>query len=177
LGSIFTRFKQKWYWWEIVNVLKKLTIALLLRGIPSSNALQPAFIILSIGFPLLMQTTCKPWKRNMENTMDPIGGILLISSLFASNAQHFNGHKIVLYLALTLDLIYLIALIALFVYEAVVRKTNYEIIWEARFAAVPTETSPSLNQNDADKFIHTPLMRLPFTMEDQTTVLDAMDEN
>jgi hypothetical protein len=124
-----------------------------------------------------MQTNCKPWKRDLENAMDPISGILLISSLFASNAQHFTGHKIVLYLALSLDLIFVIVLLALIMYEAVVRKTDYEITWEARIAAVPTETSPSLIQSDSHKFVHTPLMRSPITIEDQSTVLDIMGQN
>jgi Leucine-rich repeat (LRR) protein len=161
-GSIFTRFKTRWYWWELVNVVKKLTIALLLRGVPSSNALQTTFIIVSIGLPLLLQTTFRPWKRRTENLVDPIGGILLILSLFASNtSKGFPGSEMSLRFVLVMDLIYVIGLAVLIVYETVTRKTDYETIWEARFDASRSKKD-SMAVSNGQSF--EPIMRSPINM-------------
>jgi hypothetical protein len=127
-GSLFRKYRSRCYWWEIVNVIKKLTIALLIRGISSSNPLQPALIIIVIGILQLLQAVFMPWKRRLENIMDPVGGTLLISSLFAANTH--ASSSVVLYLVLTLDGMYVLSLCMMILYHCVTEETEYEKLWK-----------------------------------------------
>jgi hypothetical protein len=129
-GSLFCKYSRRCYWWEVVNVVKKLTIALLIRGVPASNSLQAALIIITIGVLQLLQAIFHPWKRHVENIMDPVGGTLLISSLFASNP---SSSSTVLYLILTLDALYITALVLVIFYHLITEETEYERNWKIRF--------------------------------------------
>jgi Leucine-rich repeat (LRR) protein len=133
IGSLFSRYRHRVFWWEIVNVLKKLTIALLIRGISAANPMQVASITLSIGIPILVQSAVRPWKRYWENVMDSAGSILLISSLGASNSIRSTGSLSVLYLVLTLDGIYVGTMIVMIIYQLVTSETEYQYLWKVTF--------------------------------------------
>jgi hypothetical protein len=129
VGSLFSRYQVKLFWWEAVNLVKKLVIALLIRGIAPSNRLQAILISLAIGFPMVVQTALRPWKRFLENAMDPAGGVLLILSLSAISGSSHAAYILVL----TLDAIYVAALLILIVYYFFTEKTEYQLIWEAAY--------------------------------------------
>jgi Leucine-rich repeat (LRR) protein len=133
VGSLFDRYRPKFFWWEATNLVKKLTIALLIRGIAATNPLQSIMIAVAICVPMLIQVAMRPWKRYLENAMDPIGGVLLFLSLAASNSFSVSKSYTVIYLVLSLDALYILAMLVLILYFFVTEKTEYQTLWEASF--------------------------------------------
>jgi hypothetical protein len=131
VGSLFVRYRHRLFWWEIVNVLKKLTIALLLRGLPASNPLQGSLITLTICIPLVIQSTMHPWKNFSENVMDVISSVLLVSSLGASQSLSAVSQSVVWVLVLALDALFVICLVAMIIHQLITQKTEYQRLWEA----------------------------------------------
>jgi hypothetical protein len=129
VGSLFQRYRQSVFWWEIVNVVKKLTIALLIRGISASNLLQVALITLAICVPLAIQASVRPWRRYWENVADLVGSVLLVSSLGASTRS-----LPVFYMVLSLDAIYVVTLLSMILWHLVTSKTEYQHIWGSLLA-------------------------------------------
>jgi hypothetical protein len=129
--------------------MKKLTIALLIRGISAANPMQVASITLSICIPLASQSAVRPWKRYLENVMDVVGSILLVVSLVASNAFSTSRSLPVLYLVLTLDSIYVVSMIVMIIHQLITCETEYQRLWRLTFgqAEVSFRGEGSINQD------------------------------
>ena len=132
-GSIFSRYKRSLFWWEIVNVLKKLIVAILVRAISPSSAMQPASVITILGVAQLFQTTRQPWRMRMENIMDHLGCLLLILSLYASQTVPLSHASASVYTVLAFDGTFVLINLALLIYFAATSKTPYQLQWEAKF--------------------------------------------
>jgi Leucine-rich repeat (LRR) protein len=140
VGSIFSRYRAKLFWWEAVNLVKKLVIALLIRGVAASNPLQSVFISLAVFTPMMAQTALRPWRRFLENVMDPIGGALIILTLSVVSIAHSTVASIIVF---TLDGIYILSIAILVVYYFMTEKTEYQILWEASYGNLESmDTTP-----------------------------------
>jgi hypothetical protein len=148
VGSLFSRYRHRVFWWEIVNVMKKLTVALLIRGISATNPMQVASITLSICIPLVLQTSVRPWKRYLENVMDVIGSVLLISSLVASQSILSSASLSVLYLVLTLDATYVVAMILMIIHQLITCETEYQRLWNITFGKTEILSDGFVGSND-----------------------------
>lgn len=125
-GSLIESFKPKCFWWEIVNTLKKLSIALILKALPSSDAVQSALVVSILAATLLIQQRFNPWRRKTENIADGISSLLLVGALLYTrplNISHSNG--VVLYLVV-LSGIYVIGTLGIIIFETMTGKTDYE---------------------------------------------------
>jgi hypothetical protein len=163
-GSLFRKFSGRYYWWEIINVTKKLTIALLIRGIPASNPFQTTLIILTIVTTQLLQVLLTPWRRRLENVMDPVGGTLLISSLFAADRNSdSNGVTIMI---LILDGVYVVSLLVMICYHAITEETEYERVWKAS-----QQSASGFDLKEVDE----PLLRRP--IGNMLLSSDSIDES
>jgi hypothetical protein len=148
VGSLFARYRLELFWWEIVNVMKKLTVALLLRGVSAANPLQAAFISFVIGVPLIAQAALRPWKRYWENVMDAVGGILLVCSLFISSTLRYARSYSAFYFILTIDSIFLFVLVAMILHNLITEQTEYQRIWETSFGKFDILDSDGLARTD-----------------------------
>jgi hypothetical protein len=132
LGKLFSHYRIRYFWWELVNVVRKLAIALFLRGISPASAFQSGSVILCIGIVQSLQTTFRPWKTRLENIMDPIAGFLLIATTFASRITIFVHSKALLYTTLSLDLCFVLACIGFIIYHTCTDTTDYERMWNLK---------------------------------------------
>jgi hypothetical protein len=132
-GTLFSRYNKPFFWWEIVNVLRKLIIAIILRTINPTSAMQSACAIVVLGAVQLAQTTFQPWKMRVENIIDHLSSMLLISSLFISHVAAFAGTEAALYLTLSLDAAFVVVTLGVLVYLAATSRTPYQYRWDARF--------------------------------------------
>lgn len=85
-GSLFEVFDSKCFWWEIVNIFKKLSIAVVLRALPASSAFQSSLAVSFIAGCMIIQVSLQPWKRKSENIADTTASALLIFALLSSRS-------------------------------------------------------------------------------------------
>lgn len=133
IGSLFESFSMRLFWWEIVNVLRKVAVALILRGIPPSSAIQIGLVCLAIGVPMLLQTSLHPWKRRVENLMEPVGSFLLFLSLTISRSAGLSSFVKMRILMIVLDIGFVMVNVGFIVYFTVTGLTEYQRIWNAQY--------------------------------------------
>jgi Leucine-rich repeat (LRR) protein len=154
-GSLFENYDSSLFWWEIVNVVRKLGIALVLRGTHPSSAAQPSLVLLIIIGILIAQTTFRPWKGLLENVFDTTSASLIIASLFATRFAALTHSNTILYILLGIDLVFVLLNAILVAYETITGKTTYQAQWEIRFAG----NTNSLHQTPPASF-EPPLLQL-----------------
>ena len=107
-GTLFETFDRRCFWWEMVNILRKLTIALALRGISSSNLVQGSVVTSVLMGTLLIQLTVRPWKRKIENFADSASTLILIGALSTSRLEYAPNYEEVNYYVLALSVVFVI---------------------------------------------------------------------
>lgn len=130
-GSIFDSYRPQCFWWEIINILKKLSIALILKALPASDAIQSVLVVTILAIALILQQRLNPWVRTTENIVDGVGSLILIASLLYSrnlSASHSDGT--IWYLA-AVSIAFAATVVGIIIYETVVGKTDYEKRLEA----------------------------------------------
>lgn len=130
-GSLFESFRPKCFWWEIVNTLKKLSIALVLKALPSSDAVQSALVITILAVALLTQQRLNPWRRKTENVADGISSLLLVGALLYTRPLQISHSTGVVWYLIGLSGIFILANLGIIIFETVTGKTEYERSLEA----------------------------------------------
>jgi hypothetical protein len=144
-GTIFVRYRPSFYWWEIINVVRKLAIALFLRGIGSASALQPGLAIFCIGVVLCLQATFQPWKRRLENVMDTIAAFLLISTTVTPHLSDMLQSEIVIYSVIAMNSCFILASVILIIFQGYTGTTEYQYNWILRHHAI---NQPQIDFNE-----------------------------
>jgi Leucine-rich repeat (LRR) protein len=124
-GTLFTRYNTRYYWWEIVSVILRLAIALALRGISPTSAMQSATMVGCLLLVLILTTSLQPWRRRIENLMASISTALLLSCLFASHTGNLSSTRIFTMATQILSAIYFLALLIFIFFLAVTSDTDY----------------------------------------------------
>lgn len=158
-GSLFQQFAPECFWWEIVNILRKLSIALVRQGYSDSNALQPMLVTTCLLGVLVIQATLQPWRRKIENVTDSISAVLLLGSMLASRSGPLSNSSTTIYFCLALDVVFVIFCVGSLVFESVTGKTDYQALLEQQ----PSSNFPSLNYTEL--------------IEDRSEVLEQEDAN
>ena len=125
-GSLFEPFTSQCYWWEIVIIFKKLSIALVLRGVPSSDALQVTLIVTVISGIMLLQVSLRPWRRQIENIADSCGSLILIGALLAARSGRFHDSNRSVYYVAALTALYVVASVIVICVQTFFGTTEYE---------------------------------------------------
>lgn len=126
-GSLFETFNPKCFWWEIVNIIKKLAIALVFRGIPASSAVQSALAVSIIAGAMLIQVSLQPWRRKIENIFDTISAALLVFALIASRSgAHLSDSASVVYYSMSISTAFIIASVATIGFQTFAGTTPYQ---------------------------------------------------
>jgi hypothetical protein len=130
-GSIVGRYKQRFFWWELVYVSRKLLVALFRRSFSINNAWQTGSIVTVLGMALIAQSTLRPWKRKSENVVDTVSGLLLIVNVIVNPLSSMLFSKDVLYMVLILDAVFVVGIVVLIVFHSLTGTTEYEKRWNA----------------------------------------------
>lgn len=123
-GILFATFSPSCFWWEIVNILRKLSIVLVKQGFIESNALQPMIISTVILGILALQVTMRPWRRSIENFADTISALLLIGSMLASRSTSLEHSEATIYYMASLDAAFVAFCIVTLIFEAATGKMD-----------------------------------------------------
>lgn len=130
-GTLFDTFSERCFWWEIVNILRKLAIALVLQGLSPSDAFQPGLIVSIIIGAQFVQVSLSPWKRRTENIADNISAALLVCSMLATRSTSLHNSSAIMYIAGALDIGFIVVSIAMIGFQTWVGKTSYQARFEA----------------------------------------------
>ena len=130
-GPLFGSYTQKCFWWEIVNTLRKLSVALLLKAIPPSDASQSALIISVLIIVLLAQVTLNPWRRKIENFSDTTSTAILILALLYSRPTHLTHTNNILWYIFAISVGYVVFSVVVLAWQTLNGKTDYEKLFEA----------------------------------------------
>lgn len=148
-GSLFESFDSKYFWWEIVNILKKLAIALVLRAIPATSALQSAFAVSIIAGAMVIQVSLQPWRRKTENTADTISSALLIFAIIAARSgAHLSDSAAVVYYSMALSSAFALASVITIIYQTFYSTTAYELDVLKRLEEHNKDSSSQLKPKD-----------------------------
>lgn len=131
IGSLFESFSVRCYWWGIIDILKKLLLALVLQGIPSSSATQSTLVLSILAATQVFQLSVSPWKRRSENMYDAISVLLLIGSMQVSRSGHLTEARGSIYYILVLDVAFVLASVVSIVIEAWRGQTDYQKRFQA----------------------------------------------
>ena len=125
-GSLFDTYNPRCFWWEIVNILKKLTVALILRSIPDGNAVQSALIVTILLGTQAIQTSMNPWRRKTENIADGISTAILCGALLSTRPSQLLEAANVIWYMLALSILFVLGSIAVIAWHAVTGTTSYQ---------------------------------------------------
>ena len=126
-GTLFENFSRKYFWWEIFNILRKLVIALIVRGIPSSNAMQFVLVVIMLSMSQVVILSLQPWKRKLENLFDALSAFLLLVSLSTSRSGFLTQANITTNLVIALDAIFVLISLIYMAYLTWTQPTPYHL--------------------------------------------------
>lgn len=129
-GSIFETFSRKCFWWEIVNIFRKLGITLLLQGLSPTSAVQATLIFTFLFIMIMAQILLMPWKRKTENIADTAATLLLIGSLQAARTEHLADYTPMMFLMAGMDALFALASIVVIGWETLTGLTDYHKRYE-----------------------------------------------
>lgn len=125
-GPLYETYSAPCFWWEIVNTFKKLFIAIILKAVPASDALQSALIISILSSVLLIQLTISPWKRKIENFFDSASSLLLIGALISTRTAHISHIPGVAWYMFALSVGFVFGSVVVVIWQSSTGTTEYE---------------------------------------------------
>lgn len=137
-GSLFMSYRRKCYWWEIVNTIRKLSIALVLQAFSSSNAIQSALVVTILAGVHLVQASLSPWKRKSENFSDLVSTVILIGALLSTRPGQLTHTVDIIYYIAALATVFVLGSIGVIFFQTFTEQTDYEKRLESHFAKMKT---------------------------------------
>lgn len=134
-GSLFATYDPQCFWWEMVNIIKKLSIALVLKAFPATDALQSALVVSILAGTQAIQVSLNPWKRRAENIADSVSSLLLIGAMLASRPTQLSNSPAVLWYIFALSIVFVLANVAVITFLTITGTTNFEANQNAYLAA------------------------------------------
>jgi hypothetical protein len=125
-GSLFETYTTRCFWWEIVNTLKKLSIALVLKAFTSNDAVQSILVVTILSGTQLVQLSVNPWRRQSEKIADSAASGLLVAALLYTRPTNFLHASGVLWYIFVLSLAYLIVSVGIIAWHTIHGTTDYE---------------------------------------------------
>ena len=123
-GSLFETYNPRCFWWEIVNTLRKLSIALVMKAFTSN--LQSASVVTILSGTQLLQVSLSPWKRKTENIADGASSLLLIAALIYTRPANYDPDSPILWYTFALSVVFVLLSVAIILWTAITEPTDYE---------------------------------------------------
>lgn len=136
-GSLFAAYNPGCFWWEMVTIIKKLSIALVLKALPATNSLQSALVVSILAGTQIIQVSLNPWKRKTENIADNVASLLLIGAMLASRPTHLSYSSTVLWYIFSLSIVFVLISAVIIAYLTFTGTTKYELNLRTYLAGNP----------------------------------------
>ena len=125
-GSLFESFNPDRFWWEIVNTIRKLSIAFALRALSPTDAAQSALVVTVLAIVMVAQVRLNPWRRSIENFSDTISSVILIGALvYTRPGNYAHANEVVWYL-FGASVVFVLCNVAIIVWKTVFGTTEYD---------------------------------------------------
>lgn len=114
-----------------MDVLQKLIVSLLLRGLSPQSAPQHGLVALCISGFSCLQYVFRPWRRSSENYLQPAGGFLLVLTILSFHLfelRYFEAYRATI---VALCGVYTLVTLAVAGRETIFGKTEYQVVFEA----------------------------------------------
>ena len=72
LGNLYYCYKRKYFWFEMVILVRRLVLAILISTLPSDNILLPALIVMTLFVALLLQVWINPFTAPIDNHFETL---------------------------------------------------------------------------------------------------------
>jgi Leucine-rich repeat (LRR) protein len=92
-GTLFDRYRLKWYWWEIMVVMRKLALAFVLKSISNRSSFQPATIFFILTLSGFLQHVMRPRREDLENIIEPLATAILVANYGARLGLLYLGNS------------------------------------------------------------------------------------
>lgn len=125
-GSLFEAYAKNRYWWGMNDILRKMTISIVLRSIPPPTAFLSLACSLIISATLMGQLALLPWKRKYENLLDSLSSILILLRLIVTLEYNQPHYRIAALLIFCLQLAFVLLSIIVILYQVWTGTTDYE---------------------------------------------------
>lgn len=125
-GSLFETYSRRCFWWEIVSTLKKLSIALVLKSFPDTDATQSALIVTILLGLQLTQFSLNPWRQKFENIADAVSAVILCGALLATRPSHLLHASDMVWYILALSIAFVLGSVSIALWQTFVGTTDYE---------------------------------------------------
>ena len=147
-GSIFESYQPRCFWWEIINILRKLSIALVLKGFTADDALQSALVVSILAGNLLLQMSLNPWRRPSENFVDSASSLILIGALLSTRPTQFSHSSEVIWYVFALSIVFIVVTLGIITYQTLTGTTDFERQQRRHFADVELYTQEEVTVDD-----------------------------
>lgn len=125
-GSLFETYRQRCFWWEIINTLRKLSIALIMKAFAANDALQSVLVVTVLAITQLSQLLLSPWRRKSENLADGASSLLLIAALIYTRTTFLENTRGVLWYIFLLSVGFVLMSAAAILWNTFTDTTDYE---------------------------------------------------
>jgi hypothetical protein len=154
-GSLFTKYRGRFFWWEIVAVVRKLTLAIVLKSISRQSPFQSAAVFFILSASAFIQHIVRPWRLTEENILDSLGLAILIITYGFYTGSVFVGHSsssnfILQLLSILVGIAFVLGTLTVWFYKTIKDKTPYQTTWEAAAAHRKSNPSQALNIGTPD---------------------------
>eukprot|EP00698_Gefionella_okellyi_P019965 TRINITY_DN6207_c0_g3_i2.p1 TRINITY_DN6207_c0_g3~~TRINITY_DN6207_c0_g3_i2.p1 ORF type:complete len:933 (+),score=150.48 TRINITY_DN6207_c0_g3_i2:145-2799(+) len=147
LGGLYTSYRPQMFWYELVVIARRVSLAALLSLASTTSALQPVGVFAVFCVSMLVHHLCKPFRSSTENLMEDIG-LVIVTLLFSeqlswryhvtqANSDTVAANALV-YSALVLNVLGAVVMVVVFV-PFVVRRVKTQFTKPRAFTVNSSE--------------------------------------
>lgn len=94
LGFLYLSYRPKFYWWELLTVLRRFALAVTVTLVPyTAPAVVSMCLFLVLQMAGLAQVRCSPYHSKLENRMEVVSLATLIASFFCGLVMFQSGNS------------------------------------------------------------------------------------
>lgn len=125
-GSLFETFDKKRFYWGMIDIIRKLVIATVLRGIPPIDAVGNGLLATILAGTLFAQIMFQPWKRKIENAFDSLSSLLLLigRNVTLTYYQQLYYQSSTVYSII--EIIFILVSIIVIIWQTIKGRTEYQ---------------------------------------------------
>jgi len=90
LGNLYYCYKGRYFWFEMVILVRRLLLAILISVLPSENILLPSLILVTLSLALLLQVWLNPFTAPIDNRFETISITTLAITFIVQYLLHSN---------------------------------------------------------------------------------------
>ena len=91
LGNLYYCYKRKYYWFEMVILVRRLLLAVLISVLPSDSIFLPSLVLIALSLALLVQLWLRPFALKVDNRLESISIATILITFVVQYLLFING--------------------------------------------------------------------------------------